>query len=309
MKILFINHKKAQCGVYELGKRIHGLIDNSILPMLYHEVGNVNEFFEIVDSYKPDVIVYNYVGVTLPFITPVVTSYYSTIKHIAIIHDSFNFMDFVESTFDAWIVHDLTNTTPSTKKFLTVRPVPRFNRMSEIDLENISIGSHGFSISPWKMYDTMVEYVDYVFNKATINLNLPIATFGGSVEQTESIVNLCKSKITKPGIILNVTHNYFETEEELISNLAKNTMNMYFYNDTVYNNLGVAASADVAIAAQSSLAVNSAYMYRHINTRLGVCTRDNMRLFINNYKEVRDLYNEWSPERITEDYKNMIYSL
>jgi len=307
MKILFLNHRKSQCGVYEIGKRIFSLLDQSILPAIYQEVDNINEYFNIVDTYSPDIIIYNYVGATMPFLNSFVANNYAKIKHIGIIHDSFNFIPEVESIFDCWIVHDLTDKTPSTKKkFTTVRPICRFNRKKEIDLNNITIGTHGFPISPWKMYDTIVEYVNYAFDKATINMNLPVATYGGTLEQAQNVANLCKSKITKPFIILNITHDYFETEEELIERLSMNTMNVYFYNDKVYNNLGIAGSADLAISSQSSLAVNSAYMYRHINTRLGICAKDNIYEFLNNYKEVKKLYDEWSPERMTNDYKQMI---
>jgi len=309
MKILFLNHKKSQCGVYEIGKRIFSLIDQRILPIVYQEVGNLNEYFNIVDTYSPDVIIYNYVGVTMSFLNSFVVNNYAKIKHIGIIHDSFNFISEVESIFNCWIVHDLTDITPSNKKFLTVRPIRRFNRTKEVDLNNITIGTHGFPVSPWKMYDTIVEYVNYAFDKATINMNLPVATYGGTLEQVQNVANLCKSKITKPLIILNITHDYFETEEELIERLSTNTMNVYFYNDKVYNNLGIAGSADLAISSQSSLAVNSAYMYRHINTRLGICIKDNIHEFLNNYKEVKKLYDEWSPERMTNDYKQMIESI
>jgi hypothetical protein len=310
MKILFLNHRKSQCGVYEIGKRIFSLLDQNILPAIYQEVENINEYFNIVDTYSPDIIIYNYVGATMPFLNSFVVSNCVKIKHIGIIHDSFNFIPEVESIFDCWIVHDLTDKTPSTKKkFTTVRPICRFNRTKEIDFDNITIGTHGFPVSPWKMYDTIVEYVNYAFDKATINMNLPVATFGGTLEQAQNVANLCKSKITKPHIILNITHDYFETEEELIERLSTNTMNAYFYNDKVYNNLGIAGSADLAISSQSSLAVNSAYMYRHINTKLGSCTKDNIHEFLNNYKEVKKLYDEWSPERMTNDYKQMIESI
>jgi hypothetical protein len=306
MKIIFLNQKKAQCGVYEIGKRIFSLIDKNILPMTYHEIGDVNDYLNVIAFYKPDVIVYNYVGATTPFLTEKLIRQHTKIKHIGVIHDSFNFIPEIDSLFDAWIVHDLTNETQSNKKFLTVRPIRRFIRKNEHDFENISIGTHGFPISRWKMYDTIAEWVNYTFDKATINMNLPVATFGGTLEQAKIVANLCKSKTSKPDIILNITHDYFATEEELIERLSQNTMNAYFYDDGVYNNLGVAGSADLAISSQSSLAVNSAYMYRHLNTRLGICTRDNMRDFLYNYIEVKKIYEEWSPERMTNDYKNMI---
>jgi hypothetical protein len=37
MDILYINHEKSQCGVYEIGKRIHKLLDPNIIQSLYVE--------------------------------------------------------------------------------------------------------------------------------------------------------------------------------------------------------------------------------------------------------------------------------
>jgi len=304
--IIFLNHKKSQCGVYEIGKRIFSLFDKKMVPCDYYEVGDINEYLNLVETLKPNAIIYNYVDATMPWLNPSIAKNFTEIKHIGIIHDSFNYIPFVEEIFDSWIVHDLTNITPSNKKFLTVRPIRRFERKNSVNLENISIGSHGFPVSPWKMYDSMVEYINYALDNVTINLNLSVATFGGSLEQVQQVANLCKSKVTKPNIILNITHDYFETEEELVNWLSNNTMNMYFYNDQVYNNLGVGGSADLAIASQSSLAVNGAYMYRHINSRLGICDKENIGEFLGNYSKVKELYDEWNPERMSQDYKNML---
>ena len=82
-------------------------------------------------------------------------------------------------------------------------------------------------------------------------------------------------------------------------------MNIYFYNPG-NQFVGVGASADLAIASQSSLVVNDSYMYRHISSRLGAGTKDNLKDFFENHAEVEKIYNEWSPERMTADYRNMI---
>ena len=37
MSILYINHSKSQCGVYEIGKRIYDLLDKNILQFKYFE--------------------------------------------------------------------------------------------------------------------------------------------------------------------------------------------------------------------------------------------------------------------------------
>ena len=310
MKILFINHKKSQCGIYELGNRIFQLIDQSILPSVYEETNTLSEYHSAVAKHKPDVIIYNYYSVTLPFLNPTVTKLLGHIKHIAIIHDPLHpshVME-IESTFDNWIIHDDTNPLPNHKKFRTVRPIPRYTRTKDIDLDNISIGSHGFVTSQWKMYDTMVEYINASFDDVTINLNLTVATFGGTLDQVKAVGDKCRAKVTKPNVKLNITHDYIPTELGMIDWLAQNTMNIYFYNPP-HQFVGVGASADLAIASQSSLVVNDSYMYRHIHSRLGAGQINTIGNFLNNHNKVKELYEEWSPKRMTTDYKNMLNTI
>jgi hypothetical protein len=311
MKILFVNHHKSQCGIYELGNRIFGLIDQSILPSVYEEVNTLQEYHKAIGKHKPDAVVYNYYPATMPFLDAFTTNMLPKIKHFGIIHDPLDpgFLNGVNQIFDAWIIHDDTAPLNHPKKFRTVRPIPRFTRTTKIDYDNISIGTHGFPVSPWKMYDTMAEYINESFDNITINMNLTVATFGGTLKQAQATASKCQSKITKPGIKLNVTHDYIPGEQGMIDWLSKNTMNIYFYNPGSNPYVGVGASADLAIASQSSLVVNDSYMYRHINSRLGSGSNGNIHEFLKNADTVKTIYEEWSPERMTNDYKNMIYKI
>jgi hypothetical protein len=306
MKILFLNHKKSQCGIYELGNRIFGLIDQNIMPCVYREINTLKEFHSTIYVEKPDAIIYNYYPATMPFLDEWTIKMLPKIKHFAIIHDPLdpNFIARIDKMFNAWIIHDQTNTLSSKKKFTTCRPIPRYERTKKRN-DHLTIGTHGFPVSPWKMYDTMVEYINESFDEVTINMNLTVASFGGTIEQVNNVAKKCFSKITKPEIHLNITHDYIPTEAGMIDWLANNTMNIYFYNPPNQWQ-GVGASADLAIASQSSLAVNDSYMYRHINSILGSCSRADIKNFIHNDEDVKKLYLEWSPERMTNDYKTMI---
>jgi len=306
MKILFINHKKSQCGVYEIGNRIFSLIQQNILPTVYEEVETLEEYHKVIDNHNPNVIIYNYYSVTLPFLNSTVTHSFPNIKHIAIIHDQLGNIPVIENIFDAWIIHSDTNNIVSNKKFISIRPILRFNRLKEVNPNEIIIGTNGFCTSSWKMYDTIAEYVNTSFDHAILNINLGIATFGGSVEQAKNIADMCRSKIKKSNILVNITHNYFSTETELIEWLSKNTLNIYLYRD----HPGVGGCTDLAISSQSSLCVNNSNMLRHIANHLGSCSSaKEVSHFINNYNEVKKLYDQWTPERMTNDYKKMIETI
>ena len=315
MEILLVNHKKSQCGIYELGVRIYDLFDKNILDVGYCEVGSLEELRNNIEIFKPKYILYNYYTLTLPFLNSLtlnsltLNSLFPNIKHIGIIHDPIGPLSIssVENIFDYWIIHDDTNETISKKKFLTVRPIRRFERTTEIDTNNITIGTHGFNTSPWKKYDYIIDIIQKDFDFATINMNITVATYGDGNQL--SPIEMWKRKIYKDGIKLNITHDYFNTEMDLINFLSKNTMNIYFYQaSNPYQ--GVAASADLAVSAQSSLVVNSTHMYRHFHKYIGSYEMENdLQKFLDNESRVKEIYNLWSPERMTNDYKKMIESI
>lgn len=305
MKILFVNHHKTQCGIYEIGKRIFELFDKSVLDIFYIESSSLEYYIQNVEEYKPDIIVYNYFSATLPYINKTTLSVFPKIKHIGIIHDPLhpNDINFYNYTFDAWIIHDDTNPILSDKKFTTVRPIRRYIKKNIGKNNILNIGSHGFSVSPWKMFDLMIDIIHREFDEVNINMNITKATYGGKNE--DELFNSWKNKITKKGVNLNISTNYLKTELDVIDFLSKNDLNIYFYNPP-HPYVGVGGSADLAVSSQSSLAVNSSYMYRHFHKHLGFYEQHNsLKNFLNNQDTVKKLYDEWSPEKITNDYKNM----
>ena len=311
MKILLVNHEKSQCGVYEIGKRIYEIFDKSILDVKYFElpVQNNKTYIDLIELNQPDVILYNYFYITMPYINKDLLSKFPRCKHIGIIHDplSPNDIDFYNKTFDAWIIHDDTNPINSRKKFTTVRPIRRFQRNNNSESDILNIGSHGFNVSPWKMFDKMIDIIVDEFDTVNINMNITKATFGG--KDDDGLFDLWREKTLKKNIHLNITNTYFESEEDVINFLSKNDLNMYFYNPpSPY--IGVGGSADLAISSQSSLVVNSSYMYRHIHQHLGYFEeQNNLKYFLKNKNKVKNIYDTWSPQKMSEDYKKMIENI
>lgn len=304
--ILFLNHNKSQCGVYEIGKRIYGLI-SPYIPMDYFEIPNdcpqAKKYLDVVDKFSPNKIIYNYYPGTMPWLNCELMSY-TRADHYAIIHDPLDpgFIQQVTNSFRAWMIHDQTNMLPSRNKFKTFRPIPRFENKNP-PTKMLTIGSHGFNISPWKMFDKMISIINEQVSCASINFNITNATFGGG-GINDRIIDQWRKLITKKDIYLNVTTEYFPEESDVINFLAKNTINMYFYNPP-HPFIGVGGSADLAVAAQTSLVVNDTYMYRHLHEKLGFYNNDLLEK-THNRSKVIELYNEWNPEAIAKDYKDML---
>jgi hypothetical protein len=307
--IVFLNHYKSQCGIHEIGKRIHGLLWQGGLETEYIEVpvDGMTEYIVRISESNPSKIIYNYYPGTMTFLNKSVMNNFPHIKHYGVIHDPLDppFVASVEDMFDAWIIHDQTNPIPSDKKFTTFRPIPRYER-KEFNSDRISIGSHGFNCSPWKMFGKIIKVIQNEFDEVDININIPKASFATEAQNNFHQISEWHQSINKPGVNLNITNDYFETENDLIEFLNKNDMNAYFYNPPGPY-VGVGGSADLAVASQSSLVVNDTYMYKHFHEALGFYNEEvGIKSFLKNKDKVQKLYEEWSPQALAEDYKKMI---
>lgn len=310
MSIIYINHSQSQCGVYEIGKRIYELFDKSKLPIKYFEtpINGLTEYMNIMEEHNPKYVLYNYYPGTLQYIHKGLLEKYPNAKHYGIIHDPLTpeMVSFYNYTFDKWIIHDDTNETIGDNKFRTIRPIRRFTKPATNN-NVLNIGSHGFSVSPWKMFDKMIELIHNEFDEVNINMNITQATFGGNNDDYNFLK--WRELISKQNVNLNLTNTYFKTEDEVISFLSKNDLNVYFYNPP-NQFIGVGGSADLAVSSQSSLVVNDTYMYRHFHNHIGYFEQtNNLKSFLTNQDKVKEIYELWSPERMTDDYIKMIESL
>jgi hypothetical protein len=312
--ILFINHGKQACGVYQIGKRIADFLAQSRkYNIVYAEVANPEELAAAANSHQARGLIYNYYPETLPFLNNLITDQVRKfgLAQFGIIHDpmELRFIKIVEAMFDAWIVHDETNPIISAMKFMTCRPVPRTDPPPPPPAR-FTVGSHGFGVGPWKVFHWIVEAVNKEFDDALIRINIGKAAFGDVGGASATMWDeKCRRKITKPGIELQLTHDFFPTEQDLIRFLQGNTVNMYFHRD-VDVIAGPAGSADLAIASRRALVVNDNYMYRHISIELG-CYGVGEKLvdLCNNQDKVANLYERWSPQKIIADYERMLDSI
>ena len=68
-KILFVSHRKAQCGVYEFGKTITDVLQHSKnYQFIRVECSSLDELRTAIAVNAPDAIIYNYVSSVLPWV-------------------------------------------------------------------------------------------------------------------------------------------------------------------------------------------------------------------------------------------------
>ena len=306
-KILFVNHKKSRCGVYEFGRNIGHALKKSTLNFVYYECGSADEFENIAKQESPDVIIYNYNPATMSWLNIGVTKRISC-PQIGIIHEVAQAVaDRADnSLFNFHIAHDPTLLLKNPIVFKAGRLIPQYeNKFAEPEIPVIC----SFGFAGKKGQRRLVELVQSEFDEAVIRINIPFATFGDARgEMAIAIADECRRALTKPGIKLEISHDFLE-QGPLLDFIAKNTVNLFLYEPMDDDHRGISGVIDLALAVRRPLGITSQKMFRHIASAFPkICIENNsIRDIINNGTQPLDpFYKEWSAENLCWDYERII---
>lgn len=298
MKVLFLNHKEKNCGVYQYGYRVGNIISKSkIHSFIYHELTNENEYFDLILNEKPDGIIYNYHNLTLNWLNNNNMSKYPNIKHYKLCHENdgrnFRFNYFINDMYDR-----------GNLSFYTVRPI--FENLNFIYEKNEIpvIGSFGFGFVQ-KGFDRLCQIVNEQFDEAIIKLNIPFSFYGDpNGISSRNIAEKCRNKITKDKIKLEINHD-FKTDYEVLEFLSLNTINVFLY-DNLFGG-GFSSVIDYAISVKRPIALTNSFMFRHIEEKSIRIENNSLQSIINNGSEVLDIYREnWSNDNLIKNYEDII---
>ena len=331
-KILFVSHKKAQCGVYEFGKNITDVLKHSKhYQFIRVECSSLDELKTAIAKNTPAAIIYNYMPSVFPWIaTRIAPKLYRNniafiqIPQIGIIHDITQHVadtaiiyknkyfigasNLFNLLFDFYIAPDPTLLLKNPFVYKTGRLIPTYKNNFPIPIKPI-IGSFGFG-TPKKGFEKIVQLVQQQFDEAVIRFNIPSADYGDkSGINAKAIAEKCKSLIIKPGIQITVTHDYMDNKA-MLDFLAQNTINIFLYEDT--SNRGLSSAVDNAMAVQRPVAVSDAVMFRHMfDIDPSICvTRNNLKTIIQNgFAPLQKHYNEWNAENLLWEYERILNSV
>ncbi|MCK9593757.1 MAG: hypothetical protein M0Q91_17290, partial [Methanoregula sp.] len=207
--VLMISQKERKCGIYQYGRNITNSLKRSTnYNLIFCECGNRQDLDTAIQFYKPVAVIYNYYQPTMPWITRRVTRKYK-IPHLAIIHE------FVQEDADAtnnkifdyslYQDPDLIERNPyvfRTKQliypYLNTKPLPAIP----------TIGSFGFGFAD-KGFEKLCSTVQEEFDEARINIHMACNdVVDPDCKNAYQTAVRCKNIIKKPGIRLNVTHNF-----------------------------------------------------------------------------------------------------
>jgi SAM-dependent methyltransferase len=328
--ILFVSHHKKQCGVYEFGKDIYTAIASSLnYTVIKAECDSLIELRSAIATHHPEAIIYNYHPSVMPWLcTKVSKGVYKNniaslkVVQIGIVHEITQQVadtatayrnkyiigepDLrLNSLFDFYIAPDPTLLLKNRLVFKTGRLIPSYtNNQAAPSIP--TIGSFGFA-TPKKGFSRIVQLVQQEFDEAVINLNIPSADYGdkdGSA--AHKIMEECRSFVKKPGIQLNVSYDFLN-KQQLLDFLAKNSMNVFLYEDT--EGRGISSAIDNALAVRRPIAVSNCPMFRHILTATpSVCVDDlSLKQILNNgFAGLEQVSKDWHKDTIVWEYERIL---
>lgn len=281
MTILFINSAEKRCGVYQYGLRLYRSVKDH-MPMDYVEVATLDEYRAAVAG-RSRVIV-NYYHSLFPYLNN--STQDEAIKFYYIYHESI-FTDLREG---------LTLNVDPTHPEGIPRPIAYNDNTvySTSDLNNPVIGTFGFGFQN-KEFEKVVDLVQSQFDTATIRMQMPGAYWGdANSDQARWCGELCRSRVTKPGIRVHVTHD-FMSDEDLFGFLSSNDLNIFLY--PAYTGRSCSSVIDYALGVNRPLAISDSDMFRHIYSDAICAYKTPLRTIIANGPVVNAAFQaKWSPE-------------
>jgi len=288
------------CGVYQYGYRTsQAIIKSSKFNITYVEIDSEAEFQHYTQSLAPIAVIYNYYPSTMPWLTPKVQNESrSRFKQIAIFHE-------VPLTgFDYHIYVDPTTTEDATHSPVG-RPLLKFNGIYQENKVPV-FGTFGFAFGE-KGYTRLIQLVNSEFDEAIVNIHIAFANFGDAAGTiARSAAASCRSIDHKPGIKVNVSHE-FMSNDEILDFLASNSLNAFLYGTA--SNRGPASTIDYALSVKRPIAITKNNQFIHIRTTSpSICVEENSLSAIleNGTKPLERFYKAWSNENLLQDYERIL---
>jgi hypothetical protein len=289
--VLFLQHHHKECGVYSYGQKIFNILSKSkVNNYIYSEADSEDEFNQVKREVKPSTIIYNHYESTMPWLTEEVVS--KNIKYQQILLFDKGLIPYNCDKYfflgDYGLGYEKVQ---ESKRVLLPRPIPEFE-YTPIKNEVPTIGSFGFGFRD-KGFERLVKLVNDTFDEAVININMPLSIYQLPGEN-EEIVQKCLDANYKSNIKLNLTHDYYLDDKDLMKFLSKNDVNAFYYYE---RKTGISGVLDYCLAVGRPIAISKCDMFSHMWTPEIIIPDNSLVTIIKNgLKPLRRYYKKWDRE-------------
>lgn len=299
---LFINNKKAKDSIYESGWMVYQcLVQSDQFILDYREV-DVNDR-QIETGY--DFYFFNYHPVTMGWLQTnrLKKELGLVITMILEVAPDDPFVFCPEKHFNFYCALDPTVRSKQNNLYPFPRPLEKVDfELPLVHNEVPVIGSFGFA-TRGKGFQHVVEAVNKEFEKAIVKINIPYGDFVPDSEQYAFFLGQLCTRKAKPGIDVQVTHN-FMSKDELIKWCNANTLNCFLYDRDMP---GLSATTDQAIVTGKPLAVSDNDTFRHITAYLPPYPSFSLKDSIEkSVPMVKQMGYDWQPERFKEKFEQLL---
>jgi len=305
--VLFISHHKHRCGVHQFGKNVAGALGASRrYDFVYAECDGPEALRQAALRVEPVAVIYNYYPSTLPWLRRRHLRALG-VPQLGLVHEVTQPVADAATDwlFDARIAPDPTLLLRNPLVFKTGRLVPAYRNPRPAP-QVTTIGSFGFGLGG-KGFERLIEVAQEQLDEAVIRLHIPFADFGDQDgSQARAIAAACRGRLRKPGIRLELTHDFL-SQEALLDFLAGNTLNAFFYEEQ--RGRGIASVTDFALAVDRPIAITRSTMFRHlVGLRPSICIEeaDLPTLLARGTEATRPLAARWSAENLAWDYERIV---
>jgi len=297
--ILFLGTAIYRSAIYQFGYHVYDILkDSTKYPSVYAEVEGLAEYRQLRDKVAPDIIIYNYHYVRMPWLTRAVLDETKHIAHISLHHEAnmiaFDYYFFADPTLKPGCHWRYGRTGGLWCRI--GRPIPKYTNTFKPPTIP-TIGSFGLGVCK-KNYELLIARVNADFDQAIININIP-----GKAHGVETLAERYQSHITKRNISLSVTHD-FMPESDLLDFLGKHTINVFHYQDSGSPHVGISSAIDYALAVRRPIAITKANQFRHIWPRAPeICLENHTlpQIIAMGTSPLQQFYDEWTPGNILTD--------
>lgn len=299
---LFINNKKAKDSIYESGYMVYQcLLQSNQYELDYKEV-DINDK-QIKTGY--DFYFFNYHPFTMGWLQTrnLKRDLGFVITMILEVAPNDPFVMCPAKDFNFYCALDPTVKAKQKNVYAFPRPLEQVTvDLPVVENEIPVIGSFGFA-TKGKGFHHVVEAVNKEFDNAIVRINIPYGDFVTDSKQYASFIgDLCKQK-AKPGIEVQVTHD-FMSKAELIKWCNANTLNCFLYDR---NMPGLSATTDQAIITGKPLSISDNNTFRHITAYLPTYPTFSLKDSIEkSVPLVQRMKEDWQPERFTKKFEQLL---
>jgi hypothetical protein len=302
--VLFVNHPRKNCGVYQFGRRTATALQaSSSFRVHYVECANTDSVADITDKVRPDIVYYNFHPGATPWMNTRIERTWKSFKSVAAVHDD------MCGVFDAYMFYGPYGSNAPANLYECGRCCPEVSVPIPSD-DRVRIATFGFAHSV-KRFEHLATLIAQSFESAQFSIHFPPNLFvdpngESGRKESERMTNIIRE--LNPNIKVRCSFEFL-SEGELLSFLGQHNLIVFDYHSP---HKGISSVTDYALMVRRPFAVNRSSMFRHLfSVSPSICYEDRSLSDILHAgtEPLQPLYESYSPQQFVRRHEEVFRTL